>query len=929
MAIEPNATEPIHDRGSFTGYRRARTPTRSVVVKDRLARFFITVEGVGSIVAVSLVGLFLVYVVIPLFKPPEMRSENTFDRQGAAEIAHLAVNEYLTMVWTFHTDGSIEVRKLDDGQIVSRHSVFGVVDEAADASGAYGASGDRSPPLCWSFPIEGDACIFGFADGSVRIGTIGFATEFLEADEVPERLLDLDVKSMALLGDGVVQRTPENQFRRQSLVIDLQEATPLSEVPILVIDQSQGLTGPVFAALDEEGVLHVAKVRQRKNLLTGKVTTRVTSGSLDLAAGGFLSPATGATEAGGAAENAGDSGFGYPEWVLVTGIGDNVMLAWDDGRLLRVDISDISAPAIAEEVDLVSEPQGRLTALAFQIGKASLISGDDSGRVRVWFRVNPDDATTIDGTNLVLAHELQSGQSAVTALAASARTRMIAAGFADGTISLHHITSNRRLAEVTIPGVPGDPGDAAGVVADAPAGDKSGAISALALAPRDDQLVAGAAGRLAFWQIDAPHPETSFKALLQPVWYEGYNESALVWQSSAGTDSFEPKYSLYPLIFGTLKATFYSLLFGLPLALIAAIHTSEFLHPRVKARVKPIIEMMASLPSVVLGFLAALVFAPFIEKIVPQTLAAFITIPFALLFGAQLWQLLPQDLSIRWQRRKLWGMLLMLPVGLALAVLLGPLTERVVFAGDIMLWLDGQIGSGLGGWLFILLPLSTLVVAYANSQQVDGWLRGQKRDWSRFQFAVVDLLRFLASVAATLAVAVIMSWLLSSAGWDPRGSYVGTYVQRNALIVGVVMGFAIIPIIYTISEDALSAVPDHLRAASLGAGATPWQTAVLVIVPTAMSGLFSATMIGLGRAVGETMIVLMAAGNTPIMDWNIFNGFRTLSANIAVELPEAVQNSTHYRTLFLAALTLFIMTFIINTFAEAIRIRFRKKAFEL
>ena len=102
-----------------------------------------------------------------------------------------------------------------------------------------------------------------------------------------------------------------------------------------------------------------------------------------------------------------------------------------------------------------------------------------------------------------------------------------------------------------------------------------------------------------------------------------------------------------------------------------------------------------------------------------------------------------------------------------------------------------------------------------------------------------------------------------------------------------------------------------------------------IIVPTAMSGLFSAVMIGLGRAVGETMIVLMAAGNTPLIDWNIFNGFRTLSANIAVELPEAVQNSTHYRTLFLAALTLFLMTFALNTVAEAIRIRFRKRAFQL
>jgi phosphate transport system permease protein len=143
------------------------------------------------------------------------------------------------------------------------------------------------------------------------------------------------------------------------------------------------------------------------------------------------------------------------------------------------------------------------------------------------------------------------------------------------------------------------------------------------------------------------------------------------------------------------------------------------------------------------------------------------------------------------------------------------------------------------------------------------------------------------------------------------------------------MGFAIIPIIYTLADDALTTVPNHLRSGALGCGATPWQTTWTIVIPTAMSGLFSALMIGLGRAVGETMIVLMAGGNTPITDWNIFNGFRTLAANIAVELPEAVRDSTHYRTLFLAAWTLFVMTFFINTLAEVVRLRFRKRAYQL
>ena len=167
--------------------------------------------------------------------------------------------------------------------------------------------------------------------------------------------------------------------------------------------------------------------------------------------------------------------------------------------------------------------------------------------------------------------------------------------------------------------------------------------------------------------------------------------------------------------------------------------------------------------------------------------------------------------------------------------------------------------------------------------------------------------------------------MLTAIGLDVRGGVVSTYVQRNTLVVGFAMGFAVIPIVYTISEDALNSVPEHLRAASLACGATPWQTATRVILPTAMSGVFAAIMVGMGRAVGETMIVVMAAGNTPIMEWNIFSGLRALSANIAVELPEAVKDGTLYRTLFLAALTLFIMTFVVNTLAEVVRQRFRKR----
>jgi phosphate transport system permease protein len=187
-------------------------------------------------------------------------------------------------------------------------------------------------------------------------------------------------------------------------------------------------------------------------------------------------------------------------------------------------------------------------------------------------------------------------------------------------------------------------------------------------------------------------------------------------------------------------------------------------------------------------------------------------------------------------------------------------------------------------------------------------------------------------------VVLAVGWLcFGSSGWIEHSVFAGDmrlwmkqewgvdYAQRNALIVGIAMGFAVIPNIFSIAEDAIFSVPKQLSYGSLALGATTWQTLAGVVLPTASPGIFSGLMIGLGRAVGETMIVLMAAGNTPIMDVNLFEGMRTLSANIAVEIGETAINSTHYRVLFLAAFVLFMFTFVLNTLAEMIRQRLRTR----
>jgi phosphate transport system permease protein len=365
-----------------------------------------------------------------------------------------------------------------------------------------------------------------------------------------------------------------------------------------------------------------------------------------------------------------------------------------------------------------------------------------------------------------------------------------------------------------------------------------------------------AGGRLEAFALHDPHPEAGFKAFFSRVWYEGHDRPRFIWQSTGGTDAFEPKLSLVPLIIGSFKGTLYAMLFAVPVALLAAIYTSQFLSRGLRQVIKPAVELMASLPSVVLGFIAALWLAPRIEDRIPSVLLALLAMPCGAILMGKAWNHLPLGLRIRIPKG--WEFLLVLPV-LALVS-----------------WIAWQAGPAVESVLF------------RYTDPVSGQTIADFRLW-----------------------------------WEALTN--SQFHQRNALVVGFMMGFAVIPIIYTIAEDALSSVPRSLSSGSLALGASRWQTTTRVVLPTASAGIFSAIMIGLARAVGETMIVVMATGNTPILDFDIFSGMRTVSANIAVELPEATQAGTLYRTLFFGAFLLFLLTFVINTFAEILRGRLRER----
>jgi phosphate transport system permease protein len=502
---------------------------------------------------------------------------------------------------------------------------------------------------------------------------------------------------------------------------------------------------------------------------------------------------------------------------------ENFYVGTAGGKVVHIALSETESPEVRASY-AVAAPSTAVTGLGFLSGDRSLVVMAADGAVSTWGLVRRSDAPS--GWKLTQMHTLRSHNAPVTAFAPSQRVKGFVTGDAAGNLFLHHATSSQTLLRLANGEFP---------------------IRAVAFAPKGDGVIAlDGTGRLSLYQVQNTYPEVTLQTLFGKVWYEGYDQPAYVWQSSSGSDDVEPKLGLLPLAFGTLKGTMYALFLAVPIAILAAICTSQFMHQDLRAKIKPIIEVMAALPTVVLGFLAGLWLAPLLERVLPAVAGMALVLPLLVIVASFVWYLCP------------------------------PAVKRHVPHGNEALLLMPLLAVGIGGCL------------WANTYIESWWFDGN-----------------------------VKAWLSSRLGIQ--------YDQRNALVVGIVMGFAIVPVIYSIAEEALSNVPKTQIAGSLALGATRWQTVLNLVLLSASPGIFSAVMIGFGRAIGETMIVLMATGNTPIMDWNWANGFRTLSANIAVEIPEAPHGGSLYRVLFLAALLLFIVTFIINSLAELVRQRLRDK----
>ena len=875
---------------AYAGLRRRKQTPWTVKFGDAFASKLIAVGGIGTIAAILLVVLVLFGTAWPLFRSPSVATWRTF---ASPTFQHVGLDEHELILWGADAAGRITVLASRDGELMTEFPA---------------PTSDERQVTASHLSIDRSSLVLGFSDGTFQLAEIGFKNELLNVADLPPAVAVSEAEPIAVYEEAVYQRFDATSVRRTQIVAPEWTAPrSLSDKPLTSIDYL-GSSATKSAALSSAHVVAIAgdelvfaSVTRKKALVGKKFTESITANRCKLnsrsAAGGPLSLA------------------------LMNGH-EHAVVAWPNGTLDRFSLASGTPELVESASGLIGG--GQLTSAIPLLARQTLLCGDDSGRVTGWNIVRNGNGTeevvegdketarrgaSADGFELVPTHEIKISDASIRSIGSSQKNHLAVVVDERGVLNLVFVTTDDLLMSSS-----------------SPLADK---VRFAFFDPSDDALVAVGDSIIAVASLRLPHPEASFATYFGSVWYEGYSEPQYIWQSSAGTEKAESKLSLMPLVFGTLKATLYAMLVSIPLALMAAIYTSEFLTSNARARVKPMVELMASLPSVVLGFVAALVIAPLLQSHLMSVLVAILVVPTTFVLAGHLWNLLPLDKLVRFERFRLFALIACLPISLWLTALSSPIIERLLFDGDIVRWINSGDGSAVGGWMMVFTPLLCCLVAFLFIGPLAEWNRRIAVARTPRAFAIFSLARLLVALLIVIACAWLLGEGLQAVGLDARGNVFGEYQDRNALLVGIALGFCVIPIIYTISDDALQAVPKQLRSASLGCGATPWQTTMRVVVPSAMSGLFSAIMIGLGRAVGETMVVLMAAGNTPVMDWNPFNGFRTLSATLATELPEAAKGSTHFRTLFLAALLLFVLTLIANTLAEFVRIRFRKRASQL
>ena len=660
--MSPHATEPPTAPSSRPESRLGpppprtspRTTARSVLFFDALAGGVVRVGGIMVILAVIGILVFLVATVLPLFRAAQVVERPVAGKVPVEGHLHLlAVDEYRQLACAIGESPEVVCFRPDTGEVLQRIAMPRL--ETARVACAHRA-------------IRSSDTVVGTTDGRLAFLSIAFSSDFVLGKEAEELRKGMTLGQVRTVDGAVVLRKPGGNLLRVRADVAFRGDVTLPKGAGPVVRASYASPDGAGAALavTSDGAVHL--VREAEDAGEGGGVGR----------GYRLAPIA-------------EAGPGIPSTVFEALVDEEARVGWlvsREGSVLRLDL--LASPAIRREAKYTGEPGAtRLTAAELLIGGRSLLLGDSKGGLTIWSLVPlpPEDVGGSrdpgDAKVLALLHRFDAFSSPVVTIAPSATRRSFCLGHEDGGVSLGFAPNERVLGHVAA---------------------FQGPIEAIADGSKNDGfLVVGPGGAYRAFEVDCPHPETNARALFGEIHYEGFAQAAYQYQSSAATDEAELKFCLTPLIFGTLKSTFYAMLFALPLALFGALYTSQFMHPRVRALVKPGVEVMASLPSVVLGFVAALVLAPAIEKVVPGIFAAIFGIGIVGFLAGFAWYLIPIHLrqAVSSGHRLLIALALVAGTGW-LGLQMTPFLQASLFSGpknpegDFRTWMLCQPGTGTG-----------------------------------------------------------------------------------------------------------------------------------------------------------------------------------------------------------------------------------------
>ncbi len=876
-----NSTDDNRSRKPFAeGLAAAKL--RSHARMEKAIAWAIRSAAILTMMALIMIIVSLIQNVVPIFRSPKLQNRATIELPDAVgEWVHIGFNDAASYYWLINHHGVFHVVSSESGELIHSLTCDGLVKEGRTIS-------------CVCESEDGRSVLLGMDDG--ELWWIGIDHRIVTLSDAEASLLPQPVVESQTLNGSLYERREEGKIRRSWVErLHCLGRWQLPEKPHqidFVLCESDGVAW-------EETQLQIRWGASTESGLCWNRWTSPKKSERDIASEAIDSQSVNRHPWEGH----------FPIGLMLEPNGNGIHVATRQGNLLHCSLDLFDPPQTENNIPFWrtsyrSGHDASWRSLVPMAGRRSLLlTGSDglveglapSGMVhegtREWVRTTyvPPQSTI---PQMVLSNQAHPDYAVVDVLS-------------QGTLYHPRLNAARWRSSWEL----------------------QGGITFGRFVSKGTRMLIGNQREIGCLEWDRAYPESQWESLFSQQWYAGYTMPKWIWQSSVSSSSEEPKLSLVPLLAGTVKGGLVAMLISLPLALGAAIYTSEYMPSKQRQWVKPLVELMASIPSVVLGCIAVFVLGAWLGSSLGAVLLFLGLAPFGWMLCAYLaihwrWNDHPHA---SWMR--IACMALLWVVFAWIAFRFQSTFENIFLGAPLIQWIATGKGHAWGAWCFV--SFLVLISTFAVTRLVSPFIMPSR--WREFlqsqSHRIPHGLGY--SLGFTLCAVGLLTWIAYSGLGDIRDYLSDSYQDRNALIVGIVLGFATIPIIYTLAEDALNQVPLHLRAASLASGASVWQTLVRVVWPSASGGVTCAVLIGFGRALGETMIMVMVTGNMAVVDWSPFIGFQTIAGTLFTELPEASVGSPHYHVLFLAAFLLFLMTLLVNSLAEFVRGRIRREVSRL